>query len=137
MGWEVCIGLFVRKLVVAGALKVDHRWGGGDGPLHLLPEALVSGVPRQRGGVVRASPILTLQMIQLGALVAILVPLLCFAVSCRRQTGSFDGITAELAVAVVYFAFDIAEYVITDPVKAVLFLVLSWVAYKLATGRLR
>jgi len=115
-------------------VRFDTGWGTRD--IH-VPVRHLRVVSRGRGVGSFERRTSTMRMIQLGALLAMLVPVLWFVISYRRQTGSFDGIMTELAVGVVYSAFDMVESIITDPVKAVIFLVLSWLAYKLATGRLR
>lgn len=115
-------------------VRFDTGWGTRD--IH-IPGRHLRVVSRGRGVGSFERRTSTMRMIQLGALVAMLVPLLWFVVSYWRQTGSFDGIMSELAAGVIYSAFDMVEYIITDPVKAVIFLVLSWLAYKLAMGRLR
>lgn len=123
-------GFFDPHLTV----RFDTGWGSRD--VH-LPVRHLRVVSRGRGIGSFERRTSTKRMLQLGALVAMLAPALWFVFSYRRQTGSFEGLTTEIAVGAVYSAFDMVEYIITDPVKAGLFLVLSWAVYKLATGRLR
>ncbi|MEV8223754.1 hypothetical protein AB0P16_15000, partial [Dietzia maris] len=99
-----------------------------------IPVRHLRVVARGRGEEAFASRGSTMRWIQLGALISIALPVLWYVVSYRWQVGSFDGLGSEFAVGVVYSAVEMIEYLITDPLRAVIFLVVGWVVWKVGGG---
>lgn len=116
------------------AVRFDTGWGSRE---VLIPVRHLRVISRGRGAEKFARRASTMRWIRLGALAAILAPMLWFVVTHIRDTGSTDGLVAELAVGAVHGTFDMLEYLLTDPVRAVVFLVLSSAAVALAAGKLR
>lgn len=116
-------------------LRVRFDTGWATREIH-LPVRVVRVISRGRGETAFDSRVSTMRWIRLGALLTIVLPVLWYVAGYRWRTGSLDGITTEFAIGTVYSVFDMIEYLITDPIRALLFLALSWVVWKVATGRL-
>lgn len=116
------------------AVRFDTGWATTE--VH-IPVRHLRVVSRGRGEEAFRSRVSTMRWIQLGALLSVVLPVLWYVVSYRWHVGSFEGIGSEFAAGIVYSVFDMIEYLITDPVRAVIFLVIGWVVWKVATGRLR
>jgi hypothetical protein len=91
----------------------------------------------RRGGGVRAFRRHTNQLwaARLGVATAFLGPLLWFVASYVVTHRGTDGLASALVCSLVYGALDFATFLLEDPVRALVYLAVTSVAWKFAFGR--
>ena len=72
---------------------------------------------------------------RLGVAAAFLGPLLWFVISYVVEHRSTDGLAADLAQGFVYGGLDFLTFLLNEPVRALVYLLVTSVAWKVAFGR--
>jgi len=76
-----------------------------------------------------------LSAIRLGAAIALLAPLVYFIASFLLHGGSWGEFPLVLVTGALNSVLDLIAFAITNPLKAMIFIAISWVAGHLAFGR--
>ena len=122
-------GFFGGRLVA----KVD---GGLFGPMTVRMQASQVRVTRRGGGVEAYKQAAGRRgAIRAGAAIAMLGPLLFFSVKYLATGGSPDGLLAMLINGALYSALELLEYLLTNPVHALIYCAIVWLVGRVAFGR--
>jgi len=75
------------------------------------------------------------EAIRVGAGIALLAPILLFTAKYLMAGGTWDELPVTLAAGALNSVLDMIHYALTSPMKAILFIAITWVAGHLAFGR--
>jgi hypothetical protein len=110
--------------------------GGLFGPVTVRVRAHEVRVVRRNGGIEAYKENAQKRtIVRVAAVIAMFGPILVFAIKYLAAGGSKGGLLVAMLKGVVYGTLDTIEYVLTNPVKGLLYCAIVWLIGRIALGR--